>query len=107
DADDHGWALRLPVAPAVELDRLRHRWSSAARRSANYRGKFSRAPASRVQRLKLEHRDTSAIDQLSRGSLSAVGSEAASSARFAALSCCRCSFSSFLAFLARSRSARS
>jgi hypothetical protein len=46
------------------------------------------------------------IDQLSRGSFSAVGSRAPSSVRRAALSCCRCSFSSFLAFLARSRSAR-
>jgi len=46
-------------------------------------------------------------DQVSRGSFSAVGSGAASSARVAAFSCCRCSFLSFLAFLARSRSARS
>ena len=47
------------------------------------------------------------VDQVSRGSFSAVGSGVPSSARVAALSCCRCCFLSFRAFLARSRSARS
>jgi len=40
------------------------------------------------------------VDQLSRGSFSAVGSGAPSSARAVARSCCRCSFLSFLAFSA-------